>query len=250
MRTDLKPHSQMLEVLEAVLRDIEGGMTKPERVDLEDGNWILRPPQRDVQHAIVLKLAMVLSGVNAAFVLLRHGHILEQAAIQRMIDEANEDILFLVLALTNDDVTELHQRFLDSFWAEEFEDFNNVVDSHKSRDQVPRSKVHAYNARLLDDPSSSTKLSKVIQRMYSGFVHGAAPHIMEIYDPVSGGFAVRGMLGTPKEEDHAYDIWNVVYRAGLSFIFASRAFGSDAHSDLVTKHLKEFQVATGREGGI
>lgn len=247
---DLRPHARMLKIYEAMLRDFESGMTRPVPIDLGDGNWILRLPQRDAQHAILLKLAMVLSGMNAAFVLLHNGHILEQAAIQRMIDEANEDILFLVLGVNNDDWTDLHKRYLDSFWAEEFDDFSHVVESHKSRDQVRRKKIHAYNARHLEDPSRSGKLSDVIHKLYSGFVHGAAAHIMEIYDPDTGGFAVRGMSGTPKVYDHAYDIWNVVYRTGLSFLFASRAYGSDRHEQLVTKHLKAFQAATGRDGGL
>ncbi len=249
-RIDLGPHARMLHIYEGVLRDFEGGMTRPVRVELGDGNWILRFPRRDAEHAIVLKLAMALSGLNAAFLLLQNGHVLEQAALQRMIDEANEDVLFLVLGIANDDLTDLHRRYLDAFWAEEFDDFSNVTESHRSRDQVRRKKIHAYNASYLEDPSRSVKLSDVIHKMYSGFVHGAANHIMDIYNPDLCGFAVRGMLGTPRVFDHAYDIWNVIYRTGLSFLFASRAYGSDAHEQLVTEHLKEFQMATGRNGGI
>jgi len=54
--------------------------------------------------------------------LLSHGFVQEQAVLQRTIDETNEDIDFLVYAVTNDTVTELHERFLEAFWEEEIDE--------------------------------------------------------------------------------------------------------------------------------
>lgn len=246
---DLRPHGMTVGLYESVFRDIESGMVKPEPVELGDGNYMLRMPKRDIPHAIVLKLAKTLSALNAAFLLLREGHVMEQAVLQRTIDEANEDVQFLSLAIIEGE-TELHRKFLKNFWDEEFEDFAHTVSSHKSRDQVPRKKIHAANSRLLDDPSGANAVANVIHKTYSGFVHGAAPHIMEIYDDRSGHFLVRGMHGTHRVIDHADALWNAVYRTGLAFIHAANALGMTPQRKSVVKQLLAFQQQTGRDGGL
>ncbi|MBD9437446.1 hypothetical protein IB223_15195 [Pseudoxanthomonas sp. PXM03] len=246
---DLRPHGLIITTYERVFRDIESGITKPVPVEVGENNYMLRLPQRDVPHAIILKLAKILSALHAAFILLNEGHVMEQAIIQRTIDEANEDVLFLSLAITEGE-TDLHRRFLSGFWEEEFEDFEHTVASHKTRDQVRRKKIHAYNSSFLDNPSGANVVANVVHKAYSGYVHGAAPQIMEIYDDRSEMFLVRGMHGTHKIVDYADDVWNVVYRAGLSFIYATRALGMEAHSEMVHRRLQLFQEQTGRDGGL
>ena len=74
-------------------------------------------------------MATVISGLRAALLLLEHGYVQEQAALQRILDEINEDIIFLMLGSTIDKITPLHQRYLDAFFKEEFDNPDKPITS-------------------------------------------------------------------------------------------------------------------------
>lgn len=225
----------VLEAMDAAFQDYAAALPKPERVRHGDG-WTYRFKTQDVHHAVVLKLALVQSSLRAALILNSSGYVMEQGMLQRVIDEANEDILFLVYAVTNDTITDLHTRYLAAFWAEEFGDFDNPTNSHKSRDMVKREKIRAYLARIGGkdlDPSTAVKVTKVVSKTYSGFVHGASPHIMEIYGGDPPRFHTRGV--PPRILQYQRDLANYIYRGLLSHIFVAKLFGSQPHVDALIK---------------
>jgi hypothetical protein len=243
----MDPYQKLLAEMEVALRSFEGGMKRPIALDAGARGKIQRLPEQDINHAILLKLVAMLSALNAAHILMRRGHVMEQAAIERIADEAGEDVLFLTLGALKG-TTDLHKRFLDAFWAEEFEDFDDVIGSHKSREMIPRQKIRAYiHSFHPNDPSTVNQAAKVIAKTYSGFVHMAAPHIMEVYRPDAEIFSVNGMLGTPRSSEHFYDFWNYLYRGAMAFVAAAKAFGSEDQSQMMMSHINEFQKATGRE---
>ncbi|WP_426661797.1 hypothetical protein [Rhodanobacter aciditrophus] len=242
---------EMLEVMDAAFQDFAAALPKPVRVKHGPG-WVFRFKDRDIHHAVVLKLALVQSTLRAALVLLEHGHTPQQAMLQRVIDEANEDILFLVYAVTHDTVTPLHQRYLDAFWAEEFGDANDPTGTHQSRDMVPRQKIRAYLAKIEGkdlDPSRAVQVTKVLSQTYSGFIHGASAHIMETYGGMPLHFHTRGMLNTPRITEYANDLWNYMYRGLCSHAFAAKLFGAQEHFDQLVAHSKRFEAAMGKQYG-
>ena len=81
--------------------------------------------------------------------MLDHGFVQEQGAIQRTLDEIGEDIVFLAAALTNDRITPLHVRYLNSFYEEEFDAQTGKPKLRRKRDMVPRDKIQAYVHRVL-----------------------------------------------------------------------------------------------------
>jgi len=92
-----------------------------------------------------------------------------------------------------------------------FSDFEAPTSSHQSREMVPRKKIRAYLARIEGkglDPSRAVQVTTVVSKVYSGFVHGASPHVMEIYGGNPPRFHTRGMTGTPKIEEYTRDLWN------------------------------------------
>lgn len=243
----MDPYQKLLKRMEAVLRDFEGAVDRPVVLDAGTRGKMHRLPRRDINHAIFLKLVAMLSALSAAHILMRHGHVMEQAAIERIADEAGEDVLFLTLAVIKGE-TDLHARFLSAFWAEEFEDFDDVMGSHNSREMIPRQKIRAYiHGFHPNDPSTANQAARIIAKTYSGFVHLAAPHIMEVYKPDAGTFSVTGMLGTPRAREYVDDFWNYVYRGGIAFVAAAKAFDSDEHGKMMLNNMSEFQRATGRE---
>ncbi len=198
--------------------------------------------------AIIQKLARVQSAVRAAYVLLENGYCQEQAILHRVIDETNEDIIFLVYAVINDAITDLHERFLEAFWEEEIDDSGTLIDSKQKRPMIPRKKIRAYISTVeghMLDPSRSVNLSRTISSTYSGFVHGASPQIMDMYGGNPPHFHTKGLLGTPRMDENAWDLWNYMYRTFLSHILVAKAFGAEEQVKILSEYeskLKETRL--------
>jgi hypothetical protein len=115
---------------------------------------------------------------------------------------------------------------------------------------IPRKKIQGYIAESEApalEPSRGIQLSKTLSKAYSGFVHGASPHIMELYGGTPGRFHVQGMLGTPRIEEHERDIWNFFYRGIIALGFAAKAFGADDLFESIQKYLGYFESASGKD---
>ena len=239
---------EMLDLMDRTFQDFENAMpSKPAFVKLPFG-MAFRFQEKDIYQAMIQKLARVQSAVRAAQLLLRNGYIQEQAILHRTIDETNEDIMFLVYAVTNDTITDLHERFLESFWEEEIDESGNMLDSKQKRPMIPRQKIRAYLAKIegIDlDPSKGVEVARTISKAYSGFVHGASPHIMDMYDGNPPYFHTKGMLGTPRMEEHADDLWNYMYRSFLSHIAVAKALGAEKHVEILNQHKLKFQRNAG-----
>lgn len=232
-----------LSSMERAFARVEVMVPRPKAVRLGSG-FVFRYIERTTHQAIVLKLAAVISRLRASTVLLKAGYVNEQAVMHRLIDELNEDVIFLVLAETNDVVTPLHKRFLESFFAEEFDDPADIVGSRRDRHIVPRRKIRAYIARMTaatEDPHREIETAETIGKMYSGFVHGAAPFILDLYGGRPAKFHLSGMLDTPRIEEHVSDSWNYYYRSLLSFVGAAKAFGDAELLEFVKASIAEFE---------
>lgn len=237
----------LLKTLEEVYRDFEAGITAPTPVPAGKQGMVMRMPTQDVHHAIILKLAAMLQFLNSALVLCEAGLVLGQGALERMADEAGEDVMFLTVGLGNG-MADRQEEFLDYFWREDFADFDDIPNSFQSRPQLPREKVIAGIHRLNPDPSTGSKVSKVVAKSYSGFVHAAAPHVMEIYDARSNTFGVSGAPDY-RQVEHIQDLWNYIYRGTTAMMAAAKAFGSDKHFEALEEAIETFQERTERNGG-
>lgn len=240
--------TEMLELMDRTFRDFESGMpNRPRMVKLSYG-VAYRFVEKDIYQAMFLKLARVQSLVRAAIVLLANGFVQEQGILQRAIDETNDDIMFLVYAVTNDKITELHEKFLDAFWEEEMDESGTLMESKQKRPMIPRKKIQAYLARIEEikiDPSRQQDAAKAIYKTYSGYVHGASPHLMDMYGGNPPHFHTNGMLGTPRIQEHAADLWNYAYRSFISHIAVAKAFGAETHTTILSGHLKRFERNAG-----
>lgn len=240
--------NEMLELMDRTFRDFESGIpSKPQLVKLSFG-FRYRFIEKDIHQAMFLKLARVQSLVRAALVLLANGFVQEQGILQRTIDETNEDIMFLVYAVTNDRVTELHEKYLEAFWQEEIDESGTMMESRQDRPMIPRKKIQAYLAKIEGvaiNPTRRQDAAKTIYKAYSGFVHGASPHLMDMYGGKPPYFHTNGLLGTPLIHEHAEDIWNYAYRSFISHIAVAKAFGAATHVTILNRHLDRFERNAG-----
>lgn len=160
--------------------------------------------------------------------MLEKGLFQEQGVIQRMVDEVQEDVIFLSLGVIRGGLTPLHQSYLEYFYAEEFSDPSNIMESHQSRGMIRRDKIRAYIHRDLRADSSRANIAgRVITKAYSGFVHAASPHIMDMYGGMPSRFDVKGEFKSYRMEEHADDALNYFFRALHSMAFAAKAFGDE-----------------------
>lgn len=188
--------------------------------------YALRHVEKLPEQAIVQKLSRIASGLQAASILLESGMFQEQAALQRMIDEIGEDLFFLSTCLLDDQVTELHQRYLDIFFQEEFSSVTGKpLDEPKP--MIPRKAIRAHVANNgADDPSGHIKASKTVHRIDSGYIHATSPHIMDSCLGNPPTFRTRGMLGTHRETEYCWYLKNYFYRSSQTFALCAHALKS------------------------
>ncbi|MBY0268368.1 MAG: hypothetical protein K2X06_00670 [Burkholderiales bacterium] len=243
---------QALTALENAFRELEKQVPPPKIIRV-DGQPKIRYKEQLIEQALIQKLARYISSLEATYLLLQHGFLQEQGVLQRTLDELSEDIMFLAIAITNDFPTDLHKRYLAAFWSELFADDTAPVESLIDNDMVQRKKIRAYISRILGpntNPSRDLATSKTISKIYSGYVHAASPHLMELCVGNPLKFHVRGMLGTPRVKDHHFDIWNYFYRGLVNASVVAKALGDAELLKVILEYSFKFQQQCGRDFGV
>jgi len=249
IRSLLPPFPDSILRLEAIFQELALLVPAPVIEAFPRGGWVYRYKERSIQQAIILKLARYQSGLGACTTLLREGFLQDLGAIQRVLDELHEDICFLTYALIEDDVTDDHRRYLTWFFQEESSDGREGLIGKKRR-TLPRRKIQAYLLRYetsAENRQRAALVSTTLSAVYSGFVHGAAPNILESYYGTPPVFHTSGQFGSPFFDDHDHDLWNQVFRGWLNVICSSAAFGDDEILEDARSGLSDFRQMTGRE---
>jgi hypothetical protein len=240
-------YAQALTILEEAVEHLSKCVPPPKLVTLF-GAPIYRYLEKTSQQAIVQKLARLVTGLHAARLLLEHGFFQKQAALHRILDEIHEDICFLAYGLLFEKQTDVHARYLAAFYQEEF-DAETALGSTQRRKTPYRKEIQAFLAEIesqVGDPAMIAEIGRTLSKAYSGYVHAASPHIMELYGGDPPHFRVRGMLGSEFHRDHEFDIWNYFYRGILACCFSARALGADEIFAELVKFKHEFEQASGR----
>ena len=91
------------------------------------------------------------------------------------------------------------------------------------RDKI-RTYVHGFSLSGAE-LGRANEVGKTLTKAYSGYVHGASPHIMDMY--FQKGFDVSGALKHYRYASHRLDARNVYYRAITAMAVAAKAFGDE-----------------------
>jgi len=233
--------------LDGFLRIIQDGNIAPEQVD-RHGQVAVRFTEMTPEEALLLKFGRLVSLNKVLAILIKAGFIQEQCIIQRCIEETNEDIAFISANVTGTAHSEKFELQLNNFWKEDFEDPNNPAETIVPR-WFSRKGIPAFLNRLVPDGDASRadKADKVLNSMYSGFVHSAAPQILELYDLDQRAFLTDGLLGTNRHIDYVVDAKNVIYRSLCSAGFVGKAFGSEELFAVAKAAKSQFEKAVGWE---
>jgi hypothetical protein len=153
--------------------------------------------------ACYLKGARLISTLNAAFILYQHAYPQEVGALCRMADDFSNEVMFILLPQAGEEVDEVQRQFLENFFHEELDKPADPLGSEQKRVTVPARKIHAAFAKLASNeinPSDAQEMLRTIHQAFSGYVHGAYPHIMELYGGNPPRFHLSGMPNTPTTE--------------------------------------------------
>jgi hypothetical protein len=233
--------------LDQCVQALSSSFKLPQRVVVNDME-VFRHAHRDDLLLSFMKLIKIASHNNAAMVLVRAGYVHEVYALCRMIDEACEDIHFMEGPHGEEGKPTKQQfTFIQEFFQEEFSGAD-FVESHNSRDRVPRQKVRAAIARLGAgdvklDPSREVKVVGVLSGTFSGFVHGAYVHLMELFGGRSLRFHTRGMLRTPRLQECLANQVHYVFRS----LLAVEGVGCRAFREDVVYRALDVNIALARQ---
>lgn len=237
-----KLFAEVLLVLGNAFRRLEQQVPPPKPRRWGKG-FVFRYQEKEIHQAMIQKMARVVSGLHAILCLHQNGFLQEQGVIQRTVDELVEDIFFLVGAINQKKIEPIHEDFLASFFAEEF-DPNKPGVVIPRPPQVVRKKIRAYIVRTLTPNANLSKaleVSSIVANAYSGYVHAASPHIMDMYAGDERRFLVQGMLGTPRMEDHKDDAWNYYLRGLFAVRAVGKAFGDGPLVEGLAKFIEKFE---------
>jgi hypothetical protein len=198
--------------------------------------------------ACYLKGVKLISTLNAALILLHKGYTQEIGALCRMSDDFCNEIFFLLMPQDGNNFSKDQIRFLEDFFKEELDKPDNPLQSEQKRDNVPVRKILSTFGKLVKDelnPSDAQELMRTIHQAHSGYVHGAYPHIMELFGGSPSHFHMSGMLGTPRIEEWRSQLIIYAYKAIIITVFVARKLDCIDIEKSIMALLEEFEKDTG-----
>lgn len=240
--------TKCLNRLTRVIRAIEDGLVpKPSLTDVS-GQKQFRYENHTVYHVAFLKGVRVVSGLNASLFLLTGGFVQEAMVLFRTIDDYLHEMLF-ILENAESKVPDKHQsKFMEDFFREEFHNPRNPLLNETRRETVPKRTIWASVARQMGpmvNPSDLQKMFQVTNDALSGYVHGAYPHIMEIYGGTPPSFHVAGMHAEPRIRTCIGQIEIYTQRAITTFEMFAKSMGSAELTQYLRKTRDYFEKETG-----
>ena len=221
-----------------------GTISPPIRATIGSSMFFRHAQQSDLL-LCYLKGVKLVSTLNAALVLFRHGYVQEIGALCRMADDFFLEIMFFIKPLGEDSPSKHQHRMFNDFFREEFENPDNPLNSAQDRDNVPRRKIYAAFGQIAKDelnPHDAQNMISTVHKAFSGYVHGAYPHIMEMYGDNPPRFHMAGMLGTTRMLEWGDQLVTYVYRAIMIAELISRKLGLPESEKAIRRLLIEYET--------
>jgi hypothetical protein len=213
----------MLAFAESHFRQIEGSVPPPQWVPW-DGKFNWRYQEKLPTQILVQKMARQITGLKAADELLLKGLLQELGVMFRVLDELEEDISFLSLALANGTWYKLHDSYAEYFWSEDDDD---------RQPPVQRKKIRAFVNRVFDmpDPSSADAVGRTIHRAFSDYVHARSAPTMGMVSGPPARFHLDGITDISAKHNYVEQMPSYFYRAAASIVLIAKVALGDQEND-------------------
>ncbi|WP_127145028.1 hypothetical protein [Pelagibacterium montanilacus] len=230
----------------AVVR-MESLVPPPTWTQLHGATYAHRYVERQARQALILKSVRLSSALRAGWVLLQNGLVLDAGATMRALDELESDIMFIAGPLLFQQPFEKrHDQYLAEFFQEEF-DHPDPVQATQRRNRVSRRDIRAYVARTYNaglPVSQVVALNETIDATFSGYVHGAAVHIFDVYDGRTFVLPLRTTDQRLSDMMEQYVLY--VHRAMMAVAVASKVFGNSGPFEAVYRAVQSVFTDDGR----
>ncbi len=199
-------------------------------------------------HFQFLKAVRVVSGLNAIMYLLEEGYGQEIGVLARTVFDFLDEIKYIQEAHEVGKQTAGQKKIVDDFFASTLKTADELMQNLDKSNRVGKKEIIASITRLLSkfiNPDRMSKIQQVLHQVYSGYVHGDYPQIMELYDGHINKFRLRGMLDTPLIEGYRKVFAGLVHRSLNEFGILALGFGISGLKEDIIKKRNEMQ-----DGGV
>ncbi|MDP5238027.1 hypothetical protein Q9Q94_00705 [Uliginosibacterium sp. 31-16] len=199
----MKTCEESLEILDSYVRETEGlfkritsYVEKPKLVTFDGGVKFDHESKNSVL-ACYLKLARVISGLNAMKLFIKNSYFQEAGVLCRTIIDFCDEISFVLDASTESDITAA-RCFLKDFYQEVSTEQSKGRELNKREHGVGRKKMYAAAGRTFQkygvgDTHTLQQTGLFRNDLFSNFVHGAYPVVTEMYS-LTGEIGLRGSM--------------------------------------------------------
>ena len=179
--------------------------------------------ERLPEQAILLKVARQISVTSFILRAVESGNLHEQAILQRIADEAGEDVTFLAMGMRSG-LNKTHRKFLAGFWNEDFVD-DGTGPKFTYTPQVPRKEIRQYIEKNCNSLGVEGRESaaRTLYGVMSGYVHGSAGYALELFDKRNHRFRLTGAFDRAQQLPYLMNAVNYPYRAVMSVVHADHA---------------------------
>lgn len=220
-------HLEIISIMQVAFRRLEQLVPPPRGVPVA-GEELPRYTEQLPEQALVIKLARIVSGLRAIDMLVLLGCFQEQATLQRVLDDAGEDIMFIGFALTNGLWSADHDQYMGEFWVDAVgPDGRSII---QKVGMLPRKKIRAFVARCTAqaNPDSQYQNGRILYQTYSNFVHASAMSAMDMVRGTPPRFVIDGNHSNERRFEYARDAGNYFYRGIMAAFVVAKALGDEA----------------------
>ena len=203
--------SKRLEPLERFLEVFAESLPHPLFYDSGLQHFGFRYGRPDVRHFCLLKSIRAVSALNASIELVRAGYTQELYVLLRTVVEFKSHIEYVLSARNDDGTLDADvERHVQQYFA----DFRRNSPADYKRLKLRQAEVHESVGKMYTSDIRKSgdgrdfanivpaKLLSNIYLNFSNYVHGRYPEAMDLFGGEPPKFHLRGMGGTPKDEEN------------------------------------------------
>jgi hypothetical protein len=173
-------------------------------VHLEHVSGVVYQFREESERALVIgKAVRMVSGIRAAMLLADQGYISECGTILRTVADFADEIICICDGVKSGQRTTAHKQFVEQYFME-LPKTPDELDSRPRVNFVTRENLlTAYQRWAIEHRLDAMRVRKVMRfvpSIYDKFVHGGYLTAMELYDPHTWTFMLRGHKSPQKRE--------------------------------------------------
>lgn len=235
--TDFSFAKNLIDQLDEWVNTLAAPLMPPRTV--EEGDDLFRLEFRQhIPHAVMIgKLVRAVSGLRAALVLAELGYITECASLLRMVSDFCTEITAIGQALNaGGELSSAVRTFVDQYFAPKARTPEQLAAAERLR-YVSREELMRAEIRMAAGANVNGEQLRILHRFlnmtYDAYVHGAYETAMELCDPRTGRFMMRGHPSASKRAEFVEAVYHKLHEVVIAIEFTAA----------VTAHAAVFEAA-------